>query len=558
MDALTSPLRGTLWDKTRQWVAAHPNWTLALVVFAALGPFLAKPFNMDDPLFIWTARQIHAHPWNPYGFNANWYGSPWPMWNVTENPPLASYYLALAAGVLGWSEMALHGAFLLPALAVILGTYRLARRFCDQPLLAALATLFTPVFLVSSNTVMCDVLMLAFWVWAVVFWIEGMERDAIWPLAGAGLLMALAALTKYYGACLIPLLAAYSMMSRRQVGRWAVCLLIPALALCAWEWASHELYQHDLFWKAVDYAGRKSGFFAGERALATLTALTFSGGCLAAVLFMAPWLWRARVLLALFGGVVALAVAVFCEGTIFRTFYWIKGGLCASMAAQMVFWAAGGALVLALTVADVRSRRDARAWLLALWVIGTFAFTAIFNWTINGRSILPMAPAVGILLARRWQQRIAANENKPVFDRSQILIPLAASAFFALLVARSDYLFAAALRQSALQTHELYGHLDHKLWFEGHWGFQYYMAELGEQALDMDKSDHHPGDYLALPLNNSNVHFPDFPGRRVFNYGPGFLTVMNMFIGAGFYSSTHGPLPFVFGPVPPDSVMVYH
>ena len=69
------------------------------------------------------------------------------MWWVTENPPLAGYYLALAAGILGWSEVALHFAFLLPAVAAILGTHRLARRFCNSPMLAALATLFTPVFM---------------------------------------------------------------------------------------------------------------------------------------------------------------------------------------------------------------------------------------------------------------------------------------------------------------------------------------------------------------------------------------------------------------------------
>ncbi len=47
----------------------HPEWTaLALVTVAALVPFIGKPFNMDDPLFIWAAHQIQAHPmasmWN--------------------------------------------------------------------------------------------------------------------------------------------------------------------------------------------------------------------------------------------------------------------------------------------------------------------------------------------------------------------------------------------------------------------------------------------------------------------------------------------------------------
>ena len=110
---------------------------MTLAVLAALGPFLAKSFNIDDPLFLWTARQIQAHPANPYGFDLNWYGYESPMWEVTKNPPLACYFLAAAAAILGWGEMALHFAFLLPAVAAILGTFRLARRLCQRPLLAA-------------------------------------------------------------------------------------------------------------------------------------------------------------------------------------------------------------------------------------------------------------------------------------------------------------------------------------------------------------------------------------------------------------------------------------
>ena len=152
-------------ERTRQWLAAHPYWTLALVTIAAFLPFLAKPFNIDDPLFLWTAQQIHTHPGDPYGFLVDWDTTATPMWKITENPPLACYYLSLATAILGWSEMAVHTAMLLPAIAVVLGTYRLAKNYCRYPLFAALIALFTPVFLISANTAMCDVSMLAFWVW---------------------------------------------------------------------------------------------------------------------------------------------------------------------------------------------------------------------------------------------------------------------------------------------------------------------------------------------------------------------------------------------------------
>ena len=71
--------------------------------------------------------------------------------------------------------------------------------------------LFTPVFLVSATTVMCDVWLLALWVWSVDCWLRGLEeRHSYWLLLLASLLVAAAALTKYFGVSLVPLLAAYT------------------------------------------------------------------------------------------------------------------------------------------------------------------------------------------------------------------------------------------------------------------------------------------------------------------------------------------------------------
>jgi len=49
-------------NKIRQWSALHPYWTLTLAVLAVLVPFLARPFNIDEPLFLWTARQSRCTP----------------------------------------------------------------------------------------------------------------------------------------------------------------------------------------------------------------------------------------------------------------------------------------------------------------------------------------------------------------------------------------------------------------------------------------------------------------------------------------------------------------
>ena len=198
---------------------------IAMLVVFLLTPFIGKAFNIDDPLFIWVARHIQTNPTNPFAMTLNWYGTEMPVSEVNKNPPLVSYYIALAASVLGWSEPALHVAFIFPAVAVAVGTYLLARRFCERPLLATLVAVLTPVFLVSSLTVMSDILMMSFYVFAVYFWIRGVDERKPTALALAAFLIAVAVLTKYSALVLIPLLLGRRPHARNgvSVGRCCTC-----------------------------------------------------------------------------------------------------------------------------------------------------------------------------------------------------------------------------------------------------------------------------------------------------------------------------------------------
>jgi len=558
--AHTLPADDRWTGRALRWFESRPRLTLTLAVLAALVPFLGKAFNVDDPLFLWAARQIQAHPTNPYGFELNWYGSQSPMWEVTKNPPLACYYLAMAAAILGWSEMALHFAFLLPAVAAILGTYRLARRLCQRPIFAACATLFTPVYLVSGTTVMCDTLLLAFWVWAVVLWIEGMDKGGSRRLAGSALLIALAALTKYFGACLIPLLLIYSLVLRRRLGRWAGILLIPIAFLAAYQWATHALYGKGLLSDAGSYAAVVRGDSAMSATVAGLTALAFTGGCLAVATLLAFWLWRPRVLAGflVFGMVAALVL--FKGNAMSGQFGNFAGTSRWWLDVQLVFWAVGGLSVLALAVAAAWRWRDAPSCLLALWIFGTFLFAGFVNWTVNARSILPMAPAVGILLAQRLS-RVASP--KRTLRRWAVRISLLTGAVLALWVARADFLLANAVRESARQSYSKFGQREGTLWFEGHWGFQYYLEGFGSDAKAVDLGHLQPrwGDFLVIPVNNTNLASPGSPlfysWKELSIDGPRWATTLSQDVGAGFYASVWGPLPFAFDSVPPETVLVF-
>ena len=539
----------------RPWLAAHPRWTLTLLVIVALGPFLAKPFNIDDPLFIWLAQHVQAHPGDPFGFPVNWYGKVNQMWQVTENPPVAGYYFALAGSVLGWSEIGLHLAGLLAALAVILGTHRLASRLCAHPLLAAAAVLFTPIFLVSANTVMCDVLMLAFWVWAVVFWVEGLEQDRAAKIVAAGVLVALALLTKYFGVALVPLLAAHGALAKRRLGGWLIGLLIPLAALGGYQWLTVALYGHALLAGAIGFATAAQHDLGFSKLAGGVTALAFTGGGAASVVFLAPALWRFRALAATLAG-TALVLGPLCfSGLLLHKYVALDDPATrTAVALQLIFWAAGGALVQALAAADLRNHvRDPRAWLLALWIAGTFVFTAFTNWTVNGRSLLPLLPAVGILLARRWEH---GGRKHP----RALQIGFLASAVLALLVAQSDFQLAITVRRSAQAVMRKYPD-QAAVWFEGHWGFQYYIEQLGAQPVDAEHFVVRSGDILIVPLHNTDVSepAPDLVARRdvLSVANPSWLTTWNAALGAGFYSSVVGPLPFGFGKTPAESVFIY-
>ena len=153
------------------------------------------------------------------------------MSDIQQNPPLVSYYISLIAYFFGWKEILIHLFFLIPAVCLSVGTYFLGRSFCSSPHLPAILVVFSPVFLVSSTTVMSDTTMIAFYVWAIFLWLEGLEKENRLYLIGSSFLIACSALTKYFGATLIPLLLLYTLVERRRSRHVLVVLGLQAIDL---------------------------------------------------------------------------------------------------------------------------------------------------------------------------------------------------------------------------------------------------------------------------------------------------------------------------------------
>ncbi len=530
---------------------------IVALTFAALAPFLNKAFHIDDPVYIRVAQQIVEHPLDPYGFEMNWYGTAMLVHEFNQNPPGVSYYLALAGWLFGWGERALHGAMLLPAIALNLGVYALARRFTARPMTAVLVSFLTPAILVSSTNVMTDVLMLAFYVWAIAAFVYGIKPGNVWLLAASGALMGAAFFTKYFGITLLPLLFVYGVMEKRKAGPWLVTLVIPLALVLAYQGWTTALYGRGLFSAATAYASGQSAAGSSQSAIAMgFAALCFTGGCFFSALFFTPMLWSRRgwIAGALIAGVAVLVPLM--PGSFVSPALTEFLDLSAVSIVLIAVFIAGGVQIVTLAALELR-RRNAEGVLLFCWCVGTLAFAAYMNWTVNARSLLPLGPVAGILVARRLEER--GLEKKGVgWPRREALAHVCAGAM-ALWVALGDYQFAEVARVAAARVKEYQANAT--VYFQGHWGFQYYMEAAGIPAQDFVHSPIKAGDIIAIPWNNTNTQF--YPPDQVQQIDSlsyplrGFMATTNISVGAGFYSHGYGPLPFVIGPVPNEVVWVY-
>jgi hypothetical protein len=132
----------------------------------------------------------------------------------------------------------------------------------------------------------------------------------------------------------------------------------------------------------------------------------------------------------------------------------------------------------------------------------------------------------------------------------------------ALVVTWADVVWAGSARDAALRLHERLAGEWQRVWFQGHWGFQYYMQELGARPFNFEAVMPPAGDVLVVPTRNTNAYFPA-PGSPFVRLGEievptvSWLATMDSRSGAGFYANVFGPAPYVFGRPEPSRYVLY-
>jgi 4-amino-4-deoxy-L-arabinose transferase-like glycosyltransferase len=535
-----------------------PYLIISALTIVLLAPFLGKAFHIDDPMYLWTAQQIHKNPADFYGLVVNWFGYLDTMYLANQNPPLSSYFIALIALLFGWSETAIHMGFLLPAIAVSTGTYALAKYYSSSSLLAGLLAVVSPVFLVSASNVMTDIFMVALYTWAVYFWLKGTHENNWKYLFLSAMLMLLAALTKYFAISLIPLLFTYTLIKKHQLCRQLLFLLIPVFGLLLYQLYTQAMYDFSLITDATSYAFQighnENALSFAER---TISGISYLGGCLFAAFFFFPYLWKRKAAVWLNGFLLIFATltAFLAIQMQLSNMNW-QGPPLASLILFLLFLFTGFQLML-MMITTVLQKPDAEAWLLFFWFWGTLGFAIYMNWTISARTYAPLIPVTAILIALQLQR---TNDFNYPFSFNRLL-PLMLAGAISLVVLHGDTTLANTQRAFATIIHEKLKSYPGKTWFQGHWGFQYYMEELGAMALDKQNPAFTTNDILIVPVNNTNVSLPDqkhFQLVELIELPLNTLstTMSNQYL-SGFYWGGHGPLPFSLGKPQPEKYLVF-
>ena len=528
-----------------------------LVPILLLLPFVNKAFHADDHVFVWVAQQIATEPLDFFGFDVDYGYAKVPIHEVNHNPPGVPYFLALLGAVGGWNEVPLHLGMLLFTGLAGLGTYLLARDLSPAPLPATFMAVLSPAFLVSSSSLMTDVPLLACYVWSIFLWRRGLDSGKGWHLAGAALLMGAAYFFKYYGVTLLPLLFAYSLLRKRSLGGWSLYFLIPVACIAGYEAITYVLYGITSFSDAAGVA--LASKWRSEEIWTTryVLALVFVGGSfLPLALYLRPlavWRWLAAA-----AGAAALVALPLFEG--FSLLQLLLGTTAPYAWPELLTLASlllVGGLILAVSARELIRQRDADAALLALWIFGSVLFAAAINHYVSVRTLLPIAPAIGIALTCRLPS-----------DFRYAWRGVAAAAVCVWIVA-GDYEAAEHGKRAAVEAAALAHEEAAPLYHVAFWGFEYYVMEAGSIPLSFEEADNF-GDAITPQMPRGALLVVHSHGVEAWNPPPrGFelvarfsypfrtrLITFHATSDAGFYSHKIGYFPFRIGSQGPEEFLV--
>ncbi len=458
---------------------------------------------IDDTAYLAVARQIASRPLDPYGFQQFWYDYPQPA-NEVLAPPVLPYWLGLGIRLLGERPVLLK-LWLLPiALLFCYSTRQLLQRFArgsETPLLVGIA--FSPSVLPAFDF-MLDIPTLAIGATAVAIFLDALDRDS-WPhVVLAGLLGGLAIQTKYTGGIISPVLLAASLIRGRPLKGLAANAISAAIFI-GWEGFTRWKYGESHFLFALNSSG--SDVIARLKTLLK-AAVTLQGTLspplvLLAVVTLIKRRWIAPVLSGLIVfGLMVLALTPDTRDSSWHPDYAQPGiGVRA-----FIEWPWGLAAVAAVAIVAIRLvvrwRRGSIRFKLR-WPLAFLLIWLSIEWA--GYLVMTPFPASRRLLGIEFVSTLlvaylASRACRGATGRQRLwtaIVPgVCLGLFFELVDISNTWLEPQAVDAAADWIEQQ--HASGKIWYTGHWGFQYAAERHGFLPLAAGYTELHEGDCLIV------------------------------------------------------------
>jgi hypothetical protein len=536
---------------------------VAGVILALTLPFLGKPVHVDDVYFIEVAQNILRNPLRPFAGAVGLEDIDYRVFAASgrcpstfpsmSHPPLVPYVIALAAALArGFSEPWLHLAFVPFAVMAGLAMCSLARRFTHDPLAATLLLVSSPVFIMSSHSLMTDMPAFALALGGLALFVRGIDEDDRGRVLAGGLLTGLAVTARYSAVLMVAVLLGYA-ATQGKLRKGLPALAGAALAPAAWSIqnlvANGELHllastrHYRLF-----YAGQAfDGWGLVKKMLGDLSDL--GGTAFAAASLLALTAARRRLVVFALAAISAAAVFALHPRAIERL-----PDYSAWQAASVAGCFGLGVLLLAEAV-WTRTASGDEAFLVG-WLLLALAGAIVLLPFGSARYLLPALAPLWLLLARRMETGLDASRR-----RRAVALVAAQGVALAVLLALADSDQAARYRSLARSVRASYP--DRKVWFVGEWGFRYYMGQVGAQYLSSVDDRPQTGDIIVRPYEagmhemSEGVRARSVAVQEIPLLGRWPVRLMSFEARAGYYSHHWGYLPWALSRAPLERVEIF-
>ncbi|HEX4824962.1 MAG TPA: hypothetical protein VFV19_11690 [Candidatus Polarisedimenticolaceae bacterium] len=496
-------------------------WPALVLAAAVLLPFLGKAYTIDDPLFLYQARHVLEDPLHPTAFDVVWSLEPHRMSALMASGP-GMAYLLVPTLLAGGAEWVAHLTQLLLLALAIVATASLALTLDGDETQARRASLLlaaTPAVLGMAATAMPDVA-------AMALGVLGLERTAAFgrdarrgQAVVAALYLGAATLCRSHLAALAVVAWLLGPNDRR---RW----IVPVAALLAAAAAFTITRDPQSHAGAGAVAGAAATFVFAPAVLRNV--VSFPVHLALAFPFAIAWLLLCPI-------AIVRSPVLYVAGA----GAWAYIRLHPEVGPQVAAIAAGlGAAALFDLAWQAFKRRDRIDGMLATWCLTPIAVVPYLH--LPSKYLLAAAPAMAIAVARQ----------KGRLPKLSLAVPVVCGTLLGVLILRADARFAGTGRRAAETLVAPAVTSGKTVWFNGHWGFQWYAERAGARPLTQTPPHPHWGDLVIASGHAEGELMGAMPNKRLVSSlddtRPGGR-IMSRACDAGFFSNGWGYLPWAWG-----------